>query len=459
MICIINGNDIYIRTKEWTADEDFVWKCNKVTVFGNNEYFNIDKAYTCPKDCAARDISGLKLWKESQDDICPVGTKRTDMGGNHAYDCVDAVTSRAHGKTEEDIGSVWMDRVGQTYCLVKIPDENTLWFVMFHDGNMSDGLMCCGKPEGIMRHNKGATHTEDIVIDNRRGTQLWSCFNHYTLKFFIDGAETDISADHVFYGEKFNFVTEYDIIYVPAMLQYLMDNVGHNTNQSQCSDEISERYIRMHVNYEFRRNGSTSVYTKHAFDRTLELDYIGLVQSIAFDEPTYTYVPDTAYDVPVLQEDNRVQKFGRDTWNSDVKAPYRYYQFTDASRLKGMALVYDREIGWGKNGERLKRLEHAGCYSKVRKMYPAFISGGAVAAGQSFDGLAARMPLYRYDEDLTAVCWYWVGNDIVLMVDTHSTVDKDIILPEYMNYKRIEVLDKTDNCQFTQSAIDRKSVV
>ena len=112
MFCLIKDNDFFIRADEWSDKESFIWKCNKITTFGNNEYFNIDKAYTCPKNREAEDLSELKFFKECQDDICPVALEKTDLGGNHAYDCVDVIIMQEHGKTEADIGSVWKDISG-----------------------------------------------------------------------------------------------------------------------------------------------------------------------------------------------------------------------------------------------------------------------------------------------------------------------------------------------------------
>ena len=44
MFCLIKDNDFFIRADEWSDKESFIWKCNKITTFGNNEYFNI---YSC----------------------------------------------------------------------------------------------------------------------------------------------------------------------------------------------------------------------------------------------------------------------------------------------------------------------------------------------------------------------------------------------------------------------------
>ena len=88
---------------------------------------------------------------------------------------------------------------------------------------------------------------------------------------------------------------------------------------------------------------------------------------------------------------------------------------------------------------------------KTKKMYPQMIQGQKLVPGTFIDGMAARVPLYKYDEDLTSIGWYWCCDDIILMIDTHNSVNKDIVLPDYMNNMRIEKLDVTDsvNCEQT----------
>ena len=52
---------------------------------------------------------------------------------------------------------------------------------------------------------------------------------------------------------------------------------------------------------------------------------------------------------------------------------------------------------------------------------------------------------------------FLLGDDIVLMLDSHKAVNKDIFLPAYMNGMQIEVLDKTGSVECVQTHIsDRK---
>ena len=451
VVTLISDDNIYIRSRAWTDTQDFVWHATKSQT-GYNGYFNICAAYTCPKDNDPNTLPDLSLWKGCGDDICPVNINYTYIGGNHGFLCVDELTVKEHKKTEKDIGSVWLDSNGNTYCLVKVPDQNTLWMVMFNDYNMSNGIMTSGMPTGTMTHLSNATNTDSIVIESSTVTQLWQCHNNYSLKLFIDGKEKSLDDNIAYYGERCEIITQYDIIYVPAMLQYLMDNVGKNTNDSQHSNDIKESYMTVYVNYQFNKNGSVSTYSSFSVNKNIKVGYLGLVQSMAISETPYTYVPDTIYDKLTLNN-GETQDFTKNTWTSDQKCPYRYYQFADASADKGMALVYDRSIGFGKNEIRLPNLIDAGMYYSSKKQYPALISDINLASGQYLDACAVRVPLYKYDDNITSIGWYWIGDDIILMLDSHETVNKDIELPEYMNGYHIEVLDKTNSCNFEQTYI------
>jgi hypothetical protein len=223
-----------------------------------------------------------------------------------------------------------------------------------------------------------------------------------------------------------------------------MDNVGKNDNTSMSAEKIRERYMRLCVCYDFHGNGSTSVYSTYEIGNEIDVRYLGLVQSMTVAEKPYAYVPDTIYDVLTQQDETQKFHFTRDAWRDAQKVPYRYYQFKDDTCRDGMVLVYDRNYGWGSNETRLEKSEHAGYYNSTRKMYPALISGGKLDSGAKIDGFAARIPISKYDSDLTAFCWYYIGDDIVLMIDTHKAVDKDIALPDCMAGRKLEILDSKD---------------
>lgn len=443
MICLLNGIELYLRAQNWSATEDFVWRCSLVNInwWAGNHYFNIEAGYTCPSTNAPDSIENLTLWKESHDDICPLMFNGLIAGGNHGMDCMEIITAPAHGKTNDDIGSVWVDTKGQTYCLVNVLDADKLSFVIFDEAIMASGVMRYGEPEGVLKHKQNAMHTEDVIIKQRREGQLRPCYNHYQMRLFVDGKRVDPFTDLLQECKCVSVEKEYDIIYVPAMLQMLMDCVGKNNNESLHAEHIRQRYVRVCIRYDFHDNGSTSVYVTYQFAKDVDLHYLGLVQCMTVAEKPYAYVPDTTYDVLTQQDETQKFWFYKDAWRDEKKVPYRYYQFKDAACKDGMALVYDRNYGWGSNETRLAQSVRAGYYSSTRKLYPAFISGGKLEAGTQIDGFAARIPVRKRDPDLTAFCWYYIGNDIVLLIDTHKQVNKNIDLPACMHDRQMEILD------------------
>ena len=461
MACIINGNDIYVRAKGFAPENDMVWKLNKIGS-GGNKYFNIHTMYTCPDVTDNSNLSkSLVSWKGSSDDLCPTLINGSHIGGNHGCSCVDRIKCTGHGKTDADIGSVWTDSTGKTYVLTHIYNKNELGLVMFNEKNMSNGIMGLGKPKigTEISHQSGATNTDSILIEELTSTQLWQCFNNYSISLSIDGNEVDINTNAVHIGDQVSITTQYDIIYVPAMLTYLMENVGNNDKDSQHSEDIKDYYLRLYITFQFNRNGSMSKYTSYYINKDVTLSYIGLVQSMRISAEPYMYTPDTIYDDIIKQDQTITYHLTNDKWRDAGKVPYRYYQFADDTCAKGMCLVYDRSIGLGQNDLRLAHCDHAGRYRiDTGKMYPYLINGGSLAKGTYLDAMAARVPLYKYDEDLTAVGWYWCDKDIILMVDTHKPVDKEITLPEYMNDMRVEILDKTESVACNQTYLFNRKV-
>ena len=456
MACSIEDNKIFVRARHFTKDNDIVWDLSRINQSGGNKYFNINAIHTCPKSIEDENMSSsLTQWKGCADDICPPNIMGTYIAANHGYNCVDKITSTAHGKTEKDIGSIWNDSAKKRYVLTHIYDDNTLGFVVFTDNSMSTGKMSYGSPSvgTVMTHESGATNINDVSIEARTSTQLWQCYNHYNIDLLVDGVKYDLNTNDIINGDRVEIFTQYDVIFVPAMLQYLMDNVGNNTSLSQNSDDINDSYMTMYINYQFNKNGSVSTYSSFYINKDITVGYIGLVQSQPIGSTAYTYIPDTSYKVLTLNDGSASQNFNKNCWDSEDKCPYRFFQFTSTEATKGMSLVYDRTIGWGKNDIRKEHLTYAGMYYTSKKMYPAFIAGGSLPKGIYFDGMAARVPLYKYDPDVTSIGWYWSGDDIHLMIDTHNSVNKDIILPDYMNNMRIEILDKTDSVTCNQTYI------
>ena len=284
MICIINGNEVSVRAKSFDGLNDLVWSARK-EYNGYNRFFNLTKIQLCPTNTDDKTQSGLSQWKTASDDICPIQVWGEHVGGNHGYKCVCQVTVSSHGLEDADIGSVWTDNEGYTYVLVFVRDNNTLGFVKFDDDSMKNGKMDCNTPvtSPMTRMTRDSeTNPKTINITGQTKEQLRICSNGHSLKLYVDGKETDLNIDDIIPCDRVEIIAEYKVIFVPAMLEYLMDNLGSNTNDSQHSEDIKDWYYSLVTRYQFNRNGSVSQYHTYKIYKEFDVGYGGLVQSGRF---------------------------------------------------------------------------------------------------------------------------------------------------------------------------------
>ena len=299
-------------------------------------------------------------------------------------------------------------------------------------------------PVSPIVHVKDATSKSDIEFTGYTNSeQLWPGSNHVTNRYFVDDIE--VKGNGLYHGNKVYNVCTYDVMYVPAILEYLEKNVGHNTNSSHYSDEIAEKYLSIEIVHEFRPNGSQTTYCKYTLDSrsSLKFSYIYTAQCAAFSKPVYLYVPGAYQDEVFLHDGTGTYQFVKDNWNDKNVPPYRYFMFNN-DKSKGFELVYSRDTYWGDPQNRINRLNYAGWSPSSCKLYPIWVNG-TFEAGSSFNSITGRVPLnMTLNDGTTAVGWYWENDDIVMTIDSHSLRSGiNIPLSAYMRNKKVEVLDKT----------------
>ena len=205
----------------------------------------------------------------------------------------------------------------------------------------------------------------------------------------------------------------------------------------------------MEVIHEFRPNGSQTTYCKYQLDtrQALRFSYIYTAQVAAFSKPCYLYVPGTNENAIMVHDGTKTFNFNPDVWNDQNIPPYRYFAI-DKEKNKGFEIVFSRDTYWGKTENRVNRVKSgtaAGWSPGTCKLYPIFTSG-EFPAGSSFDSVTGRIPLnVALNNGTTAVGWYWEHDDIILTIDSHEQCSVNIPLSEYMQGKRVEVLDMTDS--------------
>lgn len=450
---IEDGSKMTIRCKDWTDSDDFVWTFNGTG--GTNRTANLNNCGTIPESAADESLKftmSKTLYKSCTDDTAPVSFNGSYFAGNHAMTGATKIVVENHNLTESDIGSTWTDSDPENpvqYMLARVDSDTKLTFINLSQQITSgNGPFNYAKhiPVSPLVHVKNATNKSDIGFTGYTNSeQLWSGSNHITNRYFVDDIE--VKGDGLYHGSKVYNVCTYDVIYVPAILEYLEKNVGHNTNSSHSSDEITEKYLSIEIIHEFRPNGSQTTYCKYTLDprSSLKFSYIYAAQCAAFSKPVYLYVPGAYQDDVFLHDGTGTYQFVKDNWNDPNIPPYRYFML-NSDKTKGFELIYSRDTYLGNPSNRINHLTYAGWSPTSCKLYPIWVNG-SFDAGSSFDSITGRIPLnMSLSEGTTAVGWYWENEDIIITIDSHSIcAGVDIPLSCYMQNKKVEILDKTDS--------------
>ncbi|MBQ4112903.1 MAG: hypothetical protein IJD38_08915, partial [Clostridia bacterium] len=485
------GSYLSFRSREWKDGTDLATVAY-YSFGGKNQNFNIHSLRDIPSDTALDDVrvDGQNAfvgteWKGASDDCTPLNMNNTYIGANHGYNCIAKIKNT--GKTEADIGSVWQNAAGQKFCLVRIENAtrtvdgksttvNELWLCPFDDASMADGkfneycatsLIAQGD---VLTHVSGATNTASITAAGANPTgdmQFYVAINAVERRVFLNGTvEIDPTVAGYREAEFVDLYESYRILYLPAVLEYLMNNAGKNTNQSHHSEDIGEAYVTVYNTYRFHKNGACVVYTDYVFEKDVSLGMVSGVQSNTFvvkktvkDEEgndktvstNYVYLPGSkSYKTPTEHDSSDAQITISKTDLVDATTPISsYFQMTDAAGSKAFNLGYNTEYGYGIPEVRLPYLRGSmGFYYTSLKMYPHLLTGGSLKAGDSIDFISYRVPSEATDSDFTVINWYWVGETIYLQLHTAKAVaERAVALPDYMVGMTATVIE--DSTSFT----------
>lgn len=447
-----DGQTLQFRSV-WDENNDIVNQC--LLSGSYNSLFEFNAIFFTPKTTAKNIITTGETIKAVFDDIAPVYINGSYRGGNHGHLGAWTVTLTAHGKTTVDIGSVWTDGNSVDFVILQVPTVNTLFVCTEYNGNPQYPLGTTA-PIAPLTHKSGATNTGQIAFTTVSDIQqIRPSVNNRTVRILVDGLhEFDITTDGVAYGDYIDVVENYGVVDIPSMLTFLKNNVGTNDNLSFYDDAISD-VCTVSITYRFNEYGTCVLYESVSYLIDSYISYMGFTQSDSAGVRDKLYIPGTDYD-SIVDTSGVNFVFTEDTWNTADVPPDRYFQLKSDLSF-GYGIGYCPSIGYGATALRNDNLLHdfsAGmCPSSTHKMYPYLVRSISATAGQSFDAVAFRVPIQQYDADFTVCAWYWVDDDVYLMLDAHKTLSKSVDLPDYLQGHGVTVIEKTDNITILDNTV------
>jgi hypothetical protein len=450
VIASISDNTIAFRAKSF-PEPGFDLMTTARLASANTGLFNYMSIGKTPSDAPPESLS-MTLIKAAGDDSCPANFNGSYVGANHAPSFGQSFRMNGHGKTEEDIGSIWKgtSHPDVDYVLWRVPDDDTLWFAPMTDGLMTTGGPLSGKPlinGETLTHDSGATHPEDITVNAiiNNAQQLHPVANHITKRLVVDGETVPLDENGIHHASHIVFVETYDIVYTPAAIRYLIDHVGENTNMSAADDAINEAYMSVSITYDFQDNGAVVQTMSYDIRKTITLGNFGFVQSSDFNVTDhYLYVPYTDFDDVHYHAPGISIDFPQDTWHDSELPPTSYFQLESADPVYAINLGYDVEYGTARPEIRNGMLTSAAFFYTSYKMYPRLVNKGTLVDGDRLEAVAYRVLSYGFHEDFTVLNWYRLNDAYIVQIGAHKDVDTYLDLPLEMDGMGIDVIRKTE---------------
>ncbi len=472
------GDNVFIRSR-FDRRRDLVVRVGK----GRNRQINFANArlVNVSAGMSEKEFRTGTLIHANGDDSTPWNINGTYIGANHGCSDARIVTAADHGLTTADLGMLWTDEAGAQFCLLKIVDNDRVWFLPPSTGK-SDIWRFNRRYAGSTLKNKAG---RAIAFTNVRMVQLRPSCRIKAQQYLVDG-QTPLADGEPAACGFFDIVEEYDIINPAAVVQDFLDHPGEERNFVAAH---LAGVIRNRITYRFYPNGACVLHHKATALQKFRIGYMGFIQSAKLYQGKYAtqeyYIPktrpftqdDTVYDFRAIQDYTARPKSplrfnaGSKNIEDPRNLPERFIQFLGRKdgertvREVGYALGYSLIHGLTRPAVRAKNAANALMLYTSTKTYPTAVDskmGPSIPAGTEFDCIAYRH-YFNPAAQPNATCFYWhkEGDDTVAYADYHKAVDRDALkLPADLVGKNIAIIEKTPSLTLhTRGAVPAAGVV
>ena len=376
-------------------------------------------------------------FKTCSDDITPVvlGSGIGNVGARHGYIFVYSATLSNHGLTENDIGKTCTID-GETWVLISVPSTSEFVVGCFTNTGVV-GLKVVTTPPTTFDFGSS------ITVTNITRAQLYPSVKNVEINVIKNDTN------------NFEIAESYDIIAPIGGLNYIINHVGNNENDTVAKQ--SDAIITVRNLYSFDNSGVCVIYQNlKIIDSSVNIDHYGGSQSMQFGNSDYFSVPLTSYDS--LSAAGTEVHFTRSTWNSENIPPYIFCQ-TDNSGANSNKMFVQGIIMDGRDSF-INESGEAGYIFTSRKMYPYAINPiSTEEANTTFNIISVRLPIYKneMDDNFKYVKHWKVGNKYYLFCFSAEAVSGSISLPAELCGKNVEtVMAKNAYCinTFTSTVVD-----
>lgn len=407
------ASDFYVRSR-WTGTEDIVtlmWIDTGRNGVVQPSSASIIASTTTSDTLATQHVVTANRITSTQDDPGAFRFNQRTVGSNHGHD-VKTVTATGHGKTVEDVGSVWSDTAPVNWVLLEVTDANTLVFgrdyTVGGDGTYTAENTLTGS---TLTHVSGATNTGSVTVGSSVSDQLYPSIRSKTLSIITDTGEELTTADDGDYETNGLWVREsYIITSYKAVVDFAKARVG-GAVAPDYADASIDGLVRVEQTYKVHSAQNIELHQRVTLLDEVRVGASYILQAQVISLPSggtrYEYIPDAlaiGADDPTAGVDIGTPSPGLVItpayWRYATAPPSRMVTVTTKSTglpRVGLLLEIDESVGAGRPSIRAANL-NAGHACELRSSsrksylvgYGDEVTNAASASGTVFEMLARR---------------------------------------------------------------------
>lgn len=449
------GNRMLIRSK-WGSDYDLAYEADfgeKIECgFKINDIVYLDKL-------TDRRVLPQKTYKfvnisSSINPISFIKNSAETIGPQSGWNYAIKVKKSNHSLTEKDIGSVYKDNKNRKFTIVQIIDEDT--YVIFpSSADLSKDKYEFKMPDSNLHYVSGYKRFDTLAWANIEQTKLTPSVSNLTTSFFADDEKADFSQSNYAVCANFKVKISFDILNIASAIKFLETNAGLNRNNSISDKEVGGKYLSVSYTYVFTSNAACTILNDIECFTDMQISKLYATAIPVFSQKR-VYIPNTKQYQDIVKLPDKSFELTKDLWGNEAKLPDRVYLFGKDDNSRGICTGCLTDIS---------NTNSAFTYdSKHNLIIPNSISKPvSITSGKKYQFVNFIIPFEKNskffpDTDLTSMCWFFVNDDIYLLVDSHKPVNMTLSLPDYMNKMNVENYDLSNGVSVNSITVENNSI-
>ncbi len=391
----LSGGELAIRTR-FSETEDLVQIFRGLRGGAPNQNNPVDFRMAGLQHRGCLDIWHIdRLLSFSTDECAPFAINDEDIGGNHGHPCAVLADAHGHGKSLEDVGSLWRDEQGIYWTILNVISPDKLLLISENIGASKERYAfrhgICGK----LSYVENGAHTQDIFFLHQQGrVQLTPSIRPVRREALgcLNGAWHGIGSMESM--EQVKIFDAYEVINPATVAPAIRKGRPQGGYLLQPSLACGEAMLLHDMVYTIEPDGTVLCSFDHRLLQSVPLaEYLGLMyqqKSDAFGGGTWRVIP----AVRPFEENGQRFDFSRPVCTSSGAFPQHHrltkedWFFPACPPDRQLEYYHDAEgktrlcfaagflpVGDGVPERRAGQISEAGTIVSSRKAYPTFAGG------------------------------------------------------------------------------------